>query len=286
MYDFLSTLLDLADTTSRNLQYAYDPEVHVSFGEETITEINLLELQRRHPQAVQLKTFSRRAEATNGADWEWHIIGRHWVLKLMVQAKRLAANNVLKIKYTVRSTGADQLDTLIAASAAANCRPIYCLYCTEAQRRAWAIENRQHDDQQEYSQYGCLICDANDVRGISPKSLQEIEDKCVPWHYLALNKHASYNAVKNWDQFGIRQLQDIVFLASFQPDLIIQSGLGTPNVPQLPTFESLNKEELVDSVGLVRRREYNLKQETIRMEDTGSSTLVTTFLEELGVQLT
>lgn len=42
----------------------------VSYGEETITETNLLEIVRRHPMQVRLRTFTKHQEALNGADWE------------------------------------------------------------------------------------------------------------------------------------------------------------------------------------------------------------------------
>lgn len=38
----ITTLLELADATSRNLDFAHRPGVRVSYGEETITETSLL----------------------------------------------------------------------------------------------------------------------------------------------------------------------------------------------------------------------------------------------------
>ena len=68
----------------------------MSYGEETITEYNLLEIVRRNPRNVYLKTFTKHAEAKNGADWEWHIIGRKLTLKMRVQAKRVRQDNSLR----------------------------------------------------------------------------------------------------------------------------------------------------------------------------------------------
>lgn len=46
----VTTLLELADATSHNLDFAHRPGVSVSYGEETITETSLLKIARRHPQ--------------------------------------------------------------------------------------------------------------------------------------------------------------------------------------------------------------------------------------------
>ena len=68
--DMTVTLLRLGDSTSRNLQFSHRPDVWVSYGEETITESNLLEIRRRHPELARVRTFPKRKEAKNGADWE------------------------------------------------------------------------------------------------------------------------------------------------------------------------------------------------------------------------
>lgn len=82
----LKSLLELAHATSQNLGFAHQVGVHVSYGEETITETNLLELCRRHPSIIHLRTFSKKKESLNGADWEWHIIGRTRKLKMRVRS--------------------------------------------------------------------------------------------------------------------------------------------------------------------------------------------------------
>ena len=78
----LATLLELGDATSRNLEFAPRKDVHVSLGEETITEHNLLEIRRRHWGSPRIETFSKPVEAKNGADWEWQLIGQAYTLKL------------------------------------------------------------------------------------------------------------------------------------------------------------------------------------------------------------
>ena len=131
------TSLALGDATSRNLEFSHGDDVWVSYGEETITETNLLEIRRRHPAHVRVRTFPKKVEATNGADWEWHIVGSLRTLRMRVQAKRLQRNGVLKVRHTVKSSGKEQRDLLIAGAGAEGMKPVYCIYCTEPQRTFW-----------------------------------------------------------------------------------------------------------------------------------------------------
>lgn len=176
------TLAELAHATSQNLGFSQEKDVHVSYGEETITETNLLELRRRHPDIIKLETFSKKDEAKNGADWEWHIIGRHWVFKMRVQAKRLQKDDKLKIKHTVKSSGAEQIDLLIQDAKKNKLKPVYCLYSSERQRDYWKKKSFKDGETMEV---GCLLASARDVKKIMPTKLSAIEKKCIPWHFLA-----------------------------------------------------------------------------------------------------
>ncbi|MYB88987.1 MAG: hypothetical protein F4X93_03375, partial [Proteobacteria bacterium] len=123
----ISTFLELGNSTSRNLEFSHRPDVQVSYGEETITESNLLEIRRRHENRITLHTFSKQKEAKVGADWEWHIVG-HWrTLKMRVQAKRLYSNNLLRVRHKVGSLGKQQRDLLIQGAQKDGVKPLYCI---------------------------------------------------------------------------------------------------------------------------------------------------------------
>lgn len=172
-----ATFIELGDATSCNLAYAQG-KGGVSYGEETITETNLLEIRRRHSKHVHLHAFSKHAEAKNGADWEWYIVGRRRTLKMRVQAKRVQSDKVLKIKHEVKSSGKQQRDLLIACATANKMKPVYCIYCTENQRKFW-----KQDKTGLSFKTGCLLAGAEDVPQ-DTKTLVEIEKRCKPWHYL------------------------------------------------------------------------------------------------------
>lgn len=181
----LHTLLELGHSTSQNLGFAYaDPAT--SYGEETITETNLIEIRRRHPHSVKVYTFSKQKEShVTGADWEWHIIGRALTLKLRVQAKRVTKNGAIrKLDSQAKKAPLPQIDLLIKNASTNHLKPVYCFYCAEQHRDYWTAEVTGD----EYTAYetGCLIADALVVRAKSPlpKRFSEIEADTVPWHYL------------------------------------------------------------------------------------------------------
>lgn len=178
----LHSLLELAHATSQNLGFAHRDDVHVSYGEETITETNLLELRRRHPAIITLNTFGKKKEAKNGADWEWHIIGRRRKFRMRVQAKRLQKDDKLKIPHEVKSSGDQQIDLLIADAKKYRLKPVYCLYSAERQRDHWKKKNVGGSF--EAFEAGCLLAHAQTVKSEMPKTLADIEKDCMPWHYL------------------------------------------------------------------------------------------------------
>ena len=179
--DLTLTFLELGDATSCNLESSHRDDVWVSYGEETITEANLLEIRRRYPEHVRVRTFPKQIEATNGADWEWHIVGTKRTLRMRVQAKRLQRNGVLKVAHRVKSSGKKQRDLLIAGAGAEGMKPVYCIYCSEPQRKVWT--QKQAAPGFRSFQTGCLLAAAEDVPGTTAR-LGEIEEKCRPWHHL------------------------------------------------------------------------------------------------------
>ena len=233
MPDIVTTFLELGDATSRNLEFAHRPDVSVSYGEETITENNLLEIRRRHPHLIYLKTFPKQKESKCGADWEWHVIGRRYTARMRVQAKRVQRNGNLKIKHRVRSSGRQQRDLLLTTANSDKMKPVYCFYCTEPQRSIW----KQWYSTEDYEQLqtGCLLADANLVPEATT-NLKQIEDVCIPWHYLF--KCADFARIENEHPIGgtpdLGYLLLYVLTASDANDRWRASGWN------VPTIEALN----------------------------------------------
>lgn len=234
----LSSLLELGHATSQNLGFAHRRDVHVSYGEETITETNLLELRRRHPAIVSLKTFGKKREGLNGADWEWHIIGRARKFRMRVQAKRLQRNDRLTIPHKVASSGKQQIDLLIADAAAYGMKPVYCIYAAESQRTLWSKKGGSTTAGAEF-EYGCLLVSAHKIKAAMPKALSTIEPECIPWHYLVERRRYAETEISEWVEDGT----GLSFLSLFDAVSIVStSGELSGAARGFPTIDELNDE--------------------------------------------
>src|ERR1700674_228364 len=68
----------------------YARQTGIQLGEESLTDLNLLNIQICHPSEVRTKKFSRNTEGkVTGADWEWWFGSPSGWLGLRIQAKKL-----------------------------------------------------------------------------------------------------------------------------------------------------------------------------------------------------
>lgn len=182
MHPLLPTLLELGDAVSHNLDFAYRDDTRISFGEETITETNLLTLQRKHTDYIKIQTFSKATEVENGSDWEWVFIGTSYTYRMRIQAKRIDKNGKLKGLHRKSKTAAlPQMDALIAGATSEGIKPVYCFYCTDKHRTRWKAPTDEF-------QPGCLIADARKVKKLKRQQFQDVEQISVPWHFLFSEK--------------------------------------------------------------------------------------------------
>jgi hypothetical protein len=102
------------------------PTRGLAFGEESITDHNLFELDRVC-QAIEVYKFDHREEALNGADFEWYIGGSAvgWI-GMRFQAKKLDDGAYLGLGHRVRRQR--QYDQLLRGAAADGMWPLYCFY--------------------------------------------------------------------------------------------------------------------------------------------------------------
>jgi hypothetical protein len=85
----VSLLLEvLASKTWDRIKYSVI--YHVSQGEETITDINLLEIAMSAVREIRVWKCSKKQEAIAGIDWEW-LVGSDKIgwLRYAMQAKKL-----------------------------------------------------------------------------------------------------------------------------------------------------------------------------------------------------
>lgn len=239
MRHILRTLLELGDATSHNLEFSYQNEA-IGFGEETITEMNLLEIRRRHPDQVYIRTFTKAVEGSvTGADWEWHVVGRRYTLKMRVQAKRVTKHGSIR-DINKKTASIPQIDLLIKDAARFGMRPVYCLYCCERHRKIW--KKSQITDAIGFEP-GCLLADAETVRKVMPKRLSEIEKYTIPWHYIWSRRSFEFSSspfiVRFADTEEYRTV-DIVSSSRFDED-------ASHRLPRFPTVAELNGQVFGDA---------------------------------------
>lgn len=115
---------ELAATTWHKVEVG--PDRGLIFGEESITDHNLFELDYRCPE-IEVYKFKHREEARNGADFEWYIGGRSagWI-GMRFQAKKLDDGHYLQLGH--RTRGRRQYDVLLQSARVDSMWPFYCFY--------------------------------------------------------------------------------------------------------------------------------------------------------------
>jgi hypothetical protein len=157
-------------------------------GEETLTDLNLLEIRSRHRTEIITKTFTKAKESTEGADWEWWLTGvsGQW-LGFRIQAKVIdvRTNRYEQLHY-IGPSGVAQARLLCdrALDSSPRCIPLYCLYSHySGDLNDLPKSSRFRDHQLET--FGCAFVDAFFIR--SNKSCHTFEHLfplMVPWHTL------------------------------------------------------------------------------------------------------
>jgi hypothetical protein len=98
-------------------------------GEETLTDINLLEIQTRHPRRVKVRKLKYREASQSGTDLEWWIGDhRQWV-GMRVQAKSVRPTTTpAQLARRLRYRGGQQLALPLASNARDGLFPLSCFY--------------------------------------------------------------------------------------------------------------------------------------------------------------
>lgn len=191
MNDYATRVLEsLAKATWERIRFGED--LGCSQGEETITDVNLLDLKRAGPHAVKIVKVKRAAEARYGLDWEWWVgtdhdayFGGWW--RYAVQAKKLDRSgrySVLRHKVGDRY----QFDILKAYALKNRCIPLYCFYnfVVGDTKDYW------HCCELPYSapQLGCTVAPLEAVAPVfhkgASKRFEDIhqDERVLPWRCL------------------------------------------------------------------------------------------------------
>ena len=161
----------------------------LSYGEETITDNVLLYLKKHHKRHVYLKSFSKKEERHNGADWEWWIGREGQWNGMRVQAKRikLPREEYKSLFYKSKKSTKLQIDHLIDQATANDLTPVFAFY-TYSKKLTHLQVKKNHcypTRNGPFNHNGCLISHAQNVRQKGSLKLSEIDQFSFPWHLLA-----------------------------------------------------------------------------------------------------
>lgn len=184
----------------------------LSYTEETITENFLLHLKKYNPNEIHFKSFKKKEERINGADWEWWI-GRNGQWNGMrVQAKRikLPDEKFESLFYKSKKAINRQIDYLIESAKNNNLTPIFTLYCY-SENVTQLREMKQHCYERwngPFYQSGCLVAHAQNIESRGSKKLEDIMNFSFPWHLLVCKCPTEFD--QNSLQGGLsNNLQDL-----------------------------------------------------------------------------
>lgn len=182
---------------------SYDLKL-LKIGEETITDLLLMELANLQEKTIVRKFNKQSEEPKNGADWEWWIKVSDKVIGFRIQAKLLTYNKnnrspVYKgIGKTVGSTSNLQIDNLIQQAHTGRedgkLIPIYSFY-------NYLAENNNLDDGWTYAYAEVIKELLPEKNAKDPQfSYEEIKNYAQPMKQLLGLSHILKGCVNNYKQ--------------------------------------------------------------------------------------
>ena len=184
-----------ADTWMRLRDVAALSARSVRFGEETITDLLMLDLNRLGAAKALFRPTSKQMEAIQGTDFEcWVGSDDAGWLRFAIQSKKLdlTTSRYNELGRCVKSQQKKQIDILEAFAQANRAAPLYCLY------NFWELADPQiHGTccQGSFSvqQLGCTITASSTIQDVlqSPKGRKTFDyiHRCrytLPWRCLVL----------------------------------------------------------------------------------------------------
>jgi hypothetical protein len=167
------TFQTLAACTWKTINVAHS--CGMRWSEESNTEFLLLNLRLHHPKEISITAFTKRKEASNGADWQWWFLSSGASYGMLIQAKRVGLPEETFDKLYHK----DQMNRLIEAARADGLTPAYCFYVA-SDRLSWNPAWPMYEQRQT----GCLIGHAEQVRDAHSKRLSRLSPLLMPWHFL------------------------------------------------------------------------------------------------------
>lgn len=164
--------------------------------EETLTDINLVKISKRHSDFILTKKFSRREEGSqSGADWLWCIGEPGAWFSLLVQAK--IVNPVTSTCHLLNYRSGEQCKLLTNFSRRYRLLPLYCLYSYIAEEFYPSSKSLPSLSKISSSEWACSLVIPKFVKKLVKQKHKKQSDLLkygIPWTY------PFYQAEANSDQ--------------------------------------------------------------------------------------
>ena len=172
-------------------------------SEETLTELNLLEIRKSHPYEVATQQYYKREENKNGADWEWWFLSREEKVGFRIQAKKLHT-----FSQSYKTFKKSQMKTLIDQAAASTPKriPLYIFY------NYFVGESRKYNyqfacEQKDMALLGCSVASARRIARQSSRKLKELAPLMSPWSSLVCCGDPSWNIAKRASSYVFSEME-------------------------------------------------------------------------------
>lgn len=179
--DLCRTLQERAKWTDRSIKHGLS--TRLGLMEETITDINLLEVAMQHEDYVFTKKFSRRQEGSvSGADWLWCIGEPGAWLLLLVQAKIISPKTG-KCNYLNYRRGS-QRSLLLKYARKIRAMPIYVVYAHIPTGYEPPPKASPHFSRMDANDWGCSWVTPRSVKKLVLAKSYKLEDVLrhgIPW---------------------------------------------------------------------------------------------------------
>lgn len=176
--------------------------------EETLTDINLIQIASAHPEYIVTRKFSRRMEGTKtGADWLWCIGSPGSWLCLLVQAK--IVNPQTRQCFYLHYRGGEQRRLLQQYARTHRLLPLYCIYGL-VQEEDLPKERIHGGLPSETHQWTCTLLPPRVVKALSAKKRRShaaLLERGMPWKSLFCDARQDATSLARvvadgWDRFG------------------------------------------------------------------------------------
>jgi hypothetical protein len=161
----------------------------IALTEESLTEINLQDLDMMNYPGFYVESFSKHRESNvTGADWEWWFIQKDMAFGMAVQAKRLLRNNKYSIDY-IPNNNVPQIFRLLDYSRQNGLTPLYCFYnyfdlnFQAGNGITWKCQSIT----ERRALFGCSIAHGVNIYNLYNNKmlgLENVSPYMLPWHCI------------------------------------------------------------------------------------------------------